>query len=139
MISFIGFENKTIEDIIIEKGKDLDLGVIKMKESVRQLDEVTVSAERSLIEEKVDRLVYNAEKDLTARGGDASDVLRKVPMLSVDFDGNVTIRGTSNIRVLINNKPSTIVASSIADALKMMQKGRGVLLILSLKNQTCKV
>ncbi len=120
MISFIGFENKTIEDIVIEKGKDVDLGVIKMKESVRQLDEVTVSAERSLIEEKVDRLVYNAEKDLTARGGDASDVLRKVPMLSVDFDGNVTLRGTSNIRVLINNKPSTIVASSIADALKMI-------------------
>ncbi|MES2794332.1 MAG: outer membrane beta-barrel family protein [Bacteroidota bacterium] len=120
MISFIGFENKTIDSITVEKGKDVDLGVIKMKESVRQLDEVTVTAEKSLIEERVDRLVYNAEKDLTARGGDASDVLRKVPMLSVDFDGNVTLRGTSNIRVLINNKPSTIVASSIADALKMI-------------------
>lgn len=120
MISFIGFENKTIDSLTIEKGKDLDLGVIKLKESVRQLDEVTVTAEKSLIEEKVDRLVYNAEKDLTARGGDASDVLRKVPMLSVDFDGNVTLRGTSNIKVLINNKPSTIVASSIADALKMI-------------------
>ena len=120
MISFIGYDNKTIDSIKIEKGKDVDLGVIKLKEKVRQLDEVTVSAEKSLIEEKVDRLVYNAEKDLTARGGDASDVLRKVPMLSVDFDGNVTLRGTSNIKVLINNKPSTIVASSIADALKMI-------------------
>ncbi len=120
MVTFIGFENKTIDSIFIEKGKDLDLGVIKLKENIRQLDEVTVSAEKSLIEERVDRLVYNAEKDLTARGGDASDVLRKVPMLSVDFDGNVTLRGTSNIKVLINNKPSTIVASSIADALKMI-------------------
>lgn len=120
MISFIGYENKTLDSITVEKGVDIDLGVIKLKETVRQLDEVTVSAEKSLIEEKVDRLVYNAEKDLTARGGDASDVLRKVPMLSVDFDGNVTLRGTSNIRVLINNKPSTIVASSIADALKMI-------------------
>jgi ferric enterobactin receptor len=120
MISFIGFENKTVDSITVEKSKDVDLGVIKLTENVRQLDEVTVSAEKSLIEEKVDRLVYNAEKDLTARGGDASDVLRKVPMLSVDFDGNVTLRGTSNVRVLINNKPSTIVASSIADALKMI-------------------
>ena len=120
MISFIGFENKTVDSLTIVKGQDLDLGVIKLKESVRQLDEVTVTAEKSLIEERVDRLVYNAEKDLTARGGDASDVLRKVPMLSVDFDGNVTLRGTSNIKVLINNKPSTIVASSIADALKMI-------------------
>jgi ferric enterobactin receptor len=120
MVTFIGYETKTVDSLVIEKSKDLDLGVIKLKESVKMLNEVTVSAEKSLIEEKVDRLVYNAEKDLTARGGDASDVLRKVPMLSVDFDGNVTLRGTSNIKVLINNKPSTIVASSVADALKMI-------------------
>ena len=119
VITFIGFTDKTIE-IKVEKGKDNDLGVIKLAQSVKLLDEVTVTAEKSMIEEKVDRLVYNAEKDLTSRGGDAADVLRKVPMLSVDLDGNVTLRGTSNIKVLINNKPSTIVASSIADALKMI-------------------
>lgn len=119
VITFIGFKEKTVE-VKVEKGKDNDLGVIKLAQSVKQLDEVTVTAEKSMIEEKVDRLVYNAEKDLTSRGGDAADILRKVPMLSVDLDGNVSLRGTSNIRVLINNKPSTIVASSIADALKMI-------------------
>ncbi len=119
VITFIGFKEKTIE-IKVEKGKDNDLGVIKLAQDAKQLDEVTVTAEKSMIEEKVDRLVYNAEKDLTSRGGDAADILRKVPMLSVDLDGNVSLRGTSNIRVLINNKPSTIVASSIADALKMI-------------------
>lgn len=119
VITFIGFTDKTVE-VKVEKGKDNDLGVIKLAQSVKQLDEVTVTAEKSMIEEKVDRLVYNAEKDLTSRGGDAADILRKVPMLSVDLDGNVSLRGTSNIRVLINNKPSTIVASSIADALKMI-------------------
>lgn len=119
VITFIGFKDKTIE-VKVEKGKDNDLGVIKLAQSVKQLDEVTVTAEKSMIEEKVDRLVYNAEKDLTSKGGDAADILRKVPMLSVDLDGNVSLRGTSNIRVLINNKPSTIVASSIADALKMI-------------------
>ncbi len=120
MISFIGYENKTIDSLVVEKSKDIDLGIIALKESVRLLDEVTVTGEKNLIEEKVDRLVYNAEKDISSRGGDASDVLRKVPMLSVDFDGNVSLRGTNNIRVLINNKPSTIVASSVADALKMI-------------------
>lgn len=120
MISFIGFKDKTIDNIKLAKGQDLDLGVIKMNPDVRTLEEVVVTGEKSLIEEKVDRMVYNAEKDLTARGGDAADVLKKVPMLSVDLDGNVSLRGSSNIRVLINNKPSTIVASSIADALKMI-------------------
>jgi ferric enterobactin receptor len=120
MVSFIGFVNKTIDSITVIKGKDVDLGLIKIKENVNELNEVTVTGAKSMIEERVDRLVYNAEKDLSSRGGDAADVLRKVPMLSVDFDGNVSLRGSSNIKVLINNKPSTIVASSIADALKMI-------------------
>ncbi len=119
VITFIGYSDKTIE-VKVEKSKDNDLGVIKLNQSVKKLNEVTVTAEKSMIEEKVDRLVYNAEKDLTAKGGDASDVLRKVPMLTVDLDGNLSLRGTSNLKVLINNKPSTIVASSIADALKMI-------------------
>jgi ferric enterobactin receptor len=119
-ISFIGFETKIIENIKVEKGKDIDLGVIKLKQSLNQLSEVVVSGQAALIEEKVDRLVYNAEKDLLAKGGDASDVLKNVPMLSVDLEGNVSLRGSQNIKVLINNKPSTIVASSIADALKMI-------------------
>lgn len=120
VITFIGFADKVIDNIKVEKGKDIDLGVIKLSASVKQLDEVTVTAEKSMIEEKVDRLVYNAEKDITSKGGDAADVLRKVPLLTVDLDGNVSLRGTSNIKVLINNKPSTIIASSIADALKMI-------------------
>ena len=120
LVRFIGYGDKTIENIKIKKGEDLDLGVIKLATSAIELDAVNVTGEKSLIEETVDRLVYNAEKDLTSRGGDAADILRKVPMLAVDFDGNVTLRGTSNIRVLINNKPSTIIASSIADALKMI-------------------
>ncbi len=120
MISFIGFENKTIDNLHLDKGQALDLGVIKLTPAVKTLDGVTITGQAALIEEKVDRLVYNADKDIAARGGDASDVLRKVPMLTVDLDGNVQLRGSSNIRVLINNKPSTIVATSVADALKQL-------------------
>jgi outer membrane receptor protein involved in Fe transport len=120
LVTFIGYSDKLLDDIRVQKGKDLDLGAIKLSTNPILLDAVTITGEKSLIEEKVDRLVYNAEKDISARGGDAADILRKVPMLSVDFDGNVTLRGSANLRVLIDNKPSTIIASSVADALKMI-------------------
>ncbi|MFC5411981.1 TonB-dependent receptor domain-containing protein [Larkinella bovis] len=118
--SFLGYQNKTSNLIKIEKGSDINVGIVKMSQDVRLLNEVTVTGQAALIEEKVDRLVYNAEKDITSKGGDAADIMRKVPMLSVDLDGNVSLRGSSNVRVLINNKPSTIIASSVADALKQI-------------------
>ncbi|SKB82952.1 TonB-dependent receptor domain-containing protein [Dyadobacter psychrophilus] len=120
LISFIGFVNKTIDNITIGKGQELDLGVINLSSNTKTLNEVTVTGQAALIEEKVDRLVYNAEKDITAKGGDATDILRKVPLLTVDLDGNVSLRGSQNIRVLVNNKPSTIIANSVADALKQI-------------------
>lgn len=120
VISFLGYADKTLDDIKIVKEKTVALGNIMLAEDTETLGEVTVTGQKALIEEKVDRLVYNAEKDDLAKGGDAADVLRKVPLLQVDLEGNVSLRGSSNIRVLINNKPSTIVASSIADALQMI-------------------
>ncbi|KAB7730245.1 TonB-dependent receptor [Rudanella paleaurantiibacter] len=118
--TFLGFQEKLIRNIKVEKNADIQVGIIKLSPDVRTLSEVEVTGQRSIVEEKVDRLVYNAEKDVTSKGGDAADVMRRVPMLSVDLDGNVSLRGSSNVRVLINNKPSTIVAASVADALKQI-------------------
>ncbi|MVM33705.1 TonB-dependent receptor [Spirosoma sp. HMF4905] len=118
--SFIGYKNRTSAPITIVKGSDINVGVVNLPPDVQTLAEATVTGQAAMFEEKVDRLVYNAEKDVTTRGGDASDVMRKVPMLTVDLDGNLTLRGSSNIQVLINNKPSTIVAASVADALKQI-------------------
>ncbi|QHT66673.1 TonB-dependent receptor [Rhodocytophaga rosea] len=121
VISFIGYQDKVVDNVKISDKKDaVDLGTIKVSPSVQELKEVTVEAQKTLFEEKVDRTVYNAENDATNKGGDATDVLRKVPMLSVDLDGNVSLRGSQNLTVLINNRPSTIAASSIADALKQI-------------------
>ncbi|PSR54006.1 TonB-dependent receptor [Adhaeribacter arboris] len=121
VITFIGYQTRTINDVKVS-GRDeaVNLGEIKINTSTQTLKEVTIEAQRAMIEEKVDRTVYNAENDQTNRGGDATDVLRKVPMLSVDLEGNVSMRGSQNIKVLINNKPSTIAASSVADALKQI-------------------
>jgi outer membrane receptor protein involved in Fe transport len=120
VISFIGYESYSQDVAISDRKSTVDMGVVKLGGSVTQLNEVVVEGERALVEEKVDRTIYNAENDATTRGGDASDVLRRVPMLTVDMDGNVSLRGNQNVRVLINNKPSTITASSVADALKQI-------------------
>jgi outer membrane receptor protein involved in Fe transport len=89
-------------------------------DTVSILKEVIIDGKRALIEEKLDRTVYNVERDKSLTGGDATDALRRVPLLSVDIDGNVTLRGSANIKVLINNKPSTITANNLADALRQI-------------------
>jgi outer membrane receptor for ferrienterochelin and colicin len=118
-VSFIGYDTKKIQ-VNIDDKKDADLGTIAISTAAKLLNEVTVEGQKALIEERVDRTVYNAENDATTKGGDASDVLKRVPLLSVDMDGNVSLRGNQNVTVLINNKPSSVVASSIADALKQI-------------------
>jgi outer membrane receptor protein involved in Fe transport len=119
IISFIGYEAKTISNVYLGD-KNFELGTVTLNEGKKLLQEVTVQGQRDMFEEKVDRTVYNADQDESNKAGDATDVLRKVPMLSVDLDGNVTLRGSQNITVLINNRPSTITAGSIADALKQI-------------------
>lgn len=118
-VSFLGYDTKKM-NVSIDDKKDADLGTITISIAAKLLNEVTVEGQKALIEERVDRTVYNAENDATAKGGDATDVLKRVPLLSVDMDGNISLRGNQNVTVLINNKPSSIVASSVADALKQI-------------------
>lgn len=117
-VSFLGYEGKAIDNVVTTLEKpDLDLGNLFLLGEGVNLDEVEVVGQAAVVENKIDKLVYNAEKDITI-GGDAGDVLRRVPLLSVDLDGNVTLRGSSNIQILINGKPSTLFSSNVADALK---------------------
>jgi len=119
--SFIGYKNTVISKVEIKANKqEVNVGSMMMSTDTKVLGEVTVTGQGSLIEDKVDRLVYNADKDITSKGGTAEDVLRKVPMLTVDMDGNVQMRGSGNVKVLINNKPSSILASNVADAIKQI-------------------
>lgn len=120
-VSALGYKEFRRPGVVLPpSGGPLALGVLGLTPGGQQLEEVVVTARKSLIEEKVDRTVYNAEQDQTTRGGDATDVLKRVPQLSVDLDGNVSVRGSQNIKVLINNKPSTIMANSIADGLRQI-------------------
>ena len=82
------------------------------------LAEAVVIGTKPVVEIRPDRMVYNADQDVTNAGGTAADVLRKAPLLAVDGDGNVKMRGSSNFKVLVNNKPSPTLASNLAEALK---------------------
>lgn len=120
-VSFLGYETITVRGIeVVSKTGDVNVGDVSLVDEGFALEEVTVQGQRELIEERVDRTIYKAENDKTTAGGDGTDVLRRVPMLSVDLDGNVSMRGSSNITVLIDNRPSAIAASSITDALKQI-------------------
>ncbi|HEY2583617.1 MAG TPA: outer membrane beta-barrel family protein [Mucilaginibacter sp.] len=119
LITFIGYPNKTIDPIVTTGEKpDKNLGSILVSPGAKVLKEVVVEGQAALIENKIDKIVYNAEKDITAAGGTATDLLGKVPLVAVDMNGNVSIRGDQNVRVLINGKPSGATSSSLSDVLK---------------------
>ena len=119
-ISFLGFTSKLLTEVeTTKKNPDHNLGTVLLSPGNILLDEVEISEKRALFENKVDRIVFNAEDDSSIAGGDATDVLRKVPNLSVDLDGNVSIRGSQNIKILINGKPSGMFSNNVAEALKM--------------------
>ncbi|RAK66709.1 TonB-dependent receptor domain-containing protein [Hymenobacter edaphi] len=119
-VSFIGYGASVQPVTLAEGSMSADLGTIALQSQAKQLGEVQVTGERPVVESKPDRLVYNAAQDATNKGGTAADVLRKAPMVSVDPDGNLQLRGSGNVRVLINGKPSAVVAGDIAEALKQL-------------------
>lgn len=120
-VRLLGYQEVTRPGVVVPAGGgEVALGALPLAAATQQLGEVVVQARRPLVEELVDRTVYHAENDATTRGGDATDVLRRVPLLSLDLEGNVSVRGNQNIRVLIDGKPSTIVAGSVADGLRQL-------------------
>jgi len=118
-VYFIGYQTGIKNNIVVTKtNSTLSLGDIKLVNKQTQLKEITVNAQKSLIENKIDKMVYNAEQDITSQGGVATDILKKVPQVSVDVNGNVELQGNANILFLINGKPSTIFGNNLTDVLQ---------------------
>ncbi len=118
-IGFMGYVTKTVLVKTTPERPDNNVGTILLTPTASNLKEVEISGQKAMVENKIDRMVYNADQDVTLAGGTAGDVMRKVPLLAVDIDGNVTLRGSA-VKVLINGKPSGTMANSVADALKMI-------------------
>ncbi|MFK5974155.1 MAG: TonB-dependent receptor, partial [Flavobacteriaceae bacterium] len=96
-----------------------DLGVIRLVLDVEQLEAVEVVGERTTVELRLDKKVYHVGSDLTVKGGSVTDVLDNVPSVSVDIEGNISLRGNESVRILINGKPSALSGLS-PEALKQL-------------------
>jgi hypothetical protein len=121
-VSIIGYKNYDTKFYIQAPNKlELDLGNIKLEVDEKVLKEIEVTAEKSTFQMTVDRKVYNVEKDLSVRGGTGVDVLKNIPSLTVDNDGNATLREKS-VMLYIDGKPTTLTMQQIpADQIERVE------------------
>jgi outer membrane receptor protein involved in Fe transport len=108
-VSFIGFATRTVNEFSVMDGK-VDLGNIFLSNDSQMLDEVTVRAEKSQTEFKLDKRVFNVGKDLSTTGASALEVLNNVPSVNVNIEGEISLRGSQGVQILINGKPSVLAA-----------------------------
>ena len=150
-ISFLGYETQSIDSFEIEKGNMIALGEILLQPTQTQLEEVVLNSNISSIQSKIDRQVYAASEFSIAKGGNASDLIRNIPSISINAIGEISVRGSSGFVVLLNDKPiqsdvqsllNQIPANSIknvevitAPSAKYDAEGKaGIINILTLKN-----
>ncbi len=125
--SFIGFQKETISDIQIENRNTAnDLGTISLNIGQNQLSEVVVQGERSTVIHKIDRQVFDTKKFQSSQGGNAVDIVKNIPSVSVDGQGEISVRGSKGFAVLINGKPTqgdsgAILAQLPANALQSVE------------------
>ena len=102
-------------------GADKDLGNIKMKIDTQSLEQVTVTASKPLMQLGIDRKIFNVEKDLSAAGGTAVDIMKNIPSVAVDIDGNVTLRNTPPT-IFLDGRPTTLTLDQIpADEIESVE------------------
>jgi len=120
-IEFIGFEAQIISDVIVSRKKKVaDLGTIKLGVNTETLVEVEVRAEKSSVQMTLDKRVFNVGKDLANAGGNAADILDEVPSVAVDVEGNVSLRGSEGVQILIDGKPSGLVGIGNSNGLRSL-------------------
>lgn len=111
LVEFMGYEPYKSELFTISKeSPTMDFGQIKLKITAGDLDEVVVQGEKTIMELSLDKRIFNVGKDLANAGGTASDILMNLPSIAVDPEGNVRLRGSANVRILIDGKPSGLVS-----------------------------
>lgn len=111
LIEFMGFDaHKTKLLTFSKENTKIDLGTISLESTASDLGEVVVQGDKTLMELSLDKRIFNVGKDLANAGGNANDILMNLPSVSVDPEGNVSLRGSSNVRILIDGKPSGLVS-----------------------------
>lgn len=116
--TFIGY--KEIYKTINITKQDINLGTINLNMGAETLEGVEITAERSMMEYQLDKRVVNVDKNIISSGGSATDVLENVPSVSVDQDGNVSLRGSGNVTVLVDGRPSELLGSDLQTVLEQI-------------------
>jgi len=112
-VSSLGFGNYSSAPLMIKgDANEIDMGKILIHSTVKRLKEVEISGEKSEYVNSLDRKVYNLDKNIVNTGGTATEVLRNIPSVTVDIDGNISLRGSGNVNVLVDGKPSGITGST---------------------------
>ena len=119
-VEFLSYDDNLIPNINISNGQPLKVAQIELNMASSYLEEVTVQAERTQMVMALDKKIYNIGKDLSNLGGSATDILDNLPSVQVDVEGNVSLRGSENVRILIDGKPSGLVGLSSNDALRQL-------------------
>ncbi len=110
-VSYIGYNTAVIKNIMITgKTPDVNLGTIKLEVSSEVTEEIEVTSEIPVMKMEFEKKVYDVKQTLVAESGTAIDVLKNIPSVTVDNDGNVSIRGSQNVKILIDGKPSGILS-----------------------------
>ena len=109
----MGYKSFTQEVKVTGGNREIKIGIIYLDAEVAELDTIELVAERSTIEQRIDRKVINVGKDLTTMGTTASDIMNNIPSVSVDQDGNIALRGNQNVKVLLDGKPTTMDAATL--------------------------
>lgn len=118
VLAFVGYGTKVIN--ITKTDGDIDAGKILLSVTTSTLNEVSITSVKPLVKREVDRIAYNVQSDPESKAITALDMMRKVPMLSVDANDNIKLRGSGSYKILINNKESALMARNPSDILKAM-------------------
>jgi len=121
--SLIGHASFRSPEFVLTPANPRITRAISMKQSVLVMDEVVITSEKSLFNHAIDRRVYSVDQDLRAKSGTASEILQNIPSVQVDIDGNVSLRGSSDVMILINGKKSSLMGKSRADVLQQLPAG----------------
>ena len=120
-LSFIGYKWKIIPEVKINKqNQTLDLGIILLEDTTVTLDEVMINSNKTLFNNTIDKKIYNVSQDIMSKSGTASDILQNVPSVQVDIDGNVTLRGSSNVLIMVNGKTSPLMGRNQSAVLQSL-------------------
>lgn len=121
-IEFMGYHSLATSPFqLSDDHREHQLGTIRLGASVSTLEEVVVQAEKSSMELSLDKKIFNVGKDLANAGGTASDILMNIPSVQVDPEGGIRLRGSSNVRILIDGKPSGLVSFKGGSGLQQLQ------------------